>query len=111
MKRRTNRAGAGMICADPPVPGANLDRRPPRVEEDEGHSDRLVGLGMMDPTAFADDIASEMRVYYEARRESWWARKLHAFRYGARPNAHADNLMLGLLFIAERRLREKVNRS
>jgi hypothetical protein len=54
---------------------------------------------MNDPTSVADDIAAEMRRFYEANRETWWDRLW-------RKEECADNLMLGLLFTAQRKMKE-----
>jgi hypothetical protein len=50
---------------------------------------------MMDPTARTDEIARHMRDYYEKHRESWWDRWRKPWRVSA------DNLMLGLLSVAQ----------
>lgn len=58
-----------------------------------------------DPTARADQIADEMRAYYEANREAWWDR----FPLNPRRKMWqiaSDNLMLGLLAIVERAQRD-----
>lgn len=46
----------------------------------------------MDPTARADEIAAEMRAFYEANKDPLWRRLLgmELWRYGA------DDVMLGL---------------
>ena len=51
----------------------------------------------MDPTARDDMIAARVRAWYEANRESWWAR--HA-PFGPAPDrygAHADEFILRLI--------------
>lgn len=53
----------------------------------------------LDPTTRGDLIAERMREYYEANRETWWQRRRR--RYGL-----ADNLMLGLMMVAENAARE-----
>lgn len=52
-----------------------------------------------EPTARGDRIAGLMRTHYEANREGWWDRLWKRWRYTS------DNLMLGLLNIADRELR------
>lgn len=54
-----------------------------------------------DPTSKGDRIAAEMRAFYEANRPRWWQ-----WRERKRWKITADNLMLGLLFIAERGLKD-----
>jgi len=51
---------------------------------------------MMDPTARGDLIAAKVRRWYEANRESWWARhKLGIIgRSPDRDGLHADEFML-----------------
>ena len=47
-----------------------------------------------DPTSVADDVAASVRTWYEANRETWWARH----RPGAdRNGVNADNFMLRLV--------------
>jgi hypothetical protein len=49
-----------------------------------------------DPTARGDEIAAEMRAYYEANKPlRWWQRRRRW------ESQNADSLMLGLLNIAE----------
>lgn len=51
----------------------------------------------MDPTARGDEVAARVRRWYEANRESWWAR--HSI-FGADPDragTHADEFMLRLI--------------
>ena len=50
---------------------------------------------MHDATSFADETARLMREYYEANKPRGW--------FGSRIPHTADNLMLGLSFIADRR--------
>jgi hypothetical protein len=58
---------------------------------------------MADPTAVADSIADKMREYYEANRETWWE------RFGRRTD-QTNNLMLGLMQVYDRELREWAER-
>lgn len=47
-----------------------------------------------DPTAHADNVAMEVRKWYEANRESWWER--HSPWGWLHNRDKADNFMLGL---------------
>lgn len=49
---------------------------------------------MMDPTARGDEIASKVRAWYEANRESWWDRHRPS---ADRRGVHADEFMLGFI--------------
>lgn len=60
----------------------------------------------IDPTMAYDGVAKEVRRYYEANRESNFER----WYYGKRPNATADNFMLGLIAVVEDEI-EKVEKS
>ena len=52
----------------------------------------------MDPTARSDMIAEKVRAWYEANRESWWARhRPQIFSYRDNSGVVADEFMLGLL--------------
>jgi hypothetical protein len=48
----------------------------------------------MDPTARGDEIASKVRQWYEANRESWWDRHRPS---ADRNGSHADEFILGLI--------------
>lgn len=52
---------------------------------------------MMDPTARGDQIASKVRSWYEANRESWWARHRPFAPSPDRDGTHADEFMLRLI--------------
>lgn len=54
-----------------------------------------------EPTSWGDMVADLMRAYYDRNREGWWAWK-------TRREDIADNLMLGLLIIAERNVRARI---
>jgi hypothetical protein len=58
---------------------------------------------MADPTAVADSIADKMREYYEANRETWW------YRFRRRTDT-ADDLMLGLMQVYNREIKEWAER-
>jgi hypothetical protein len=58
---------------------------------------------MMDPTARGDTECSLMRRWYEANRESWWARhRPQIFSYRDNSGVVADNFMIRLLREADR---------
>lgn len=50
----------------------------------------------IDPTSYSDELAWELRKYYEQNRESWWDRRSEIGRLRRR-GVIADDLMLGLL--------------
>jgi hypothetical protein len=54
-----------------------------------------------DPTQRGDDIAQMMRDHYEAHKPLRWWQRRHVWN-----DCRADNLMLGLLNVASRALRE-----
>lgn len=57
-----------------------------------------------DPTARGDQIAEEMRDYYEAHRETWWQRsRFNPNRFAV--GLVADNLMLGLMDVYREAIR------
>jgi hypothetical protein len=57
-----------------------------------------------EPTARGDEIAAEVRTWYEANRESWWDRH----RPGAdRKGWHADEFMLSFVNEVRRLLDEE----
>lgn len=51
----------------------------------------------MDPTARGDEIASKIRCWYEANRESWWARHRPFAPSPDRDGTHADEFILRLI--------------
>ena len=53
-----------------------------------------LGGAVMDATARADEIASRVRAWYEANRETWWDRNRPS---ADRSGLHADEFMLGLI--------------
>ncbi len=62
----------------------------------------------MDPTARGDMIADKVRQWYEANRETWWARHKPGIM-GAGPDragVHADEFMLRLIQAVYRADRE-----
>jgi hypothetical protein len=53
-------------------------------------SDPDVDVEAGDPTAIGDAVADEVRIWYEANRETWWERR-------RRRGDVADNFILGLI--------------
>lgn len=51
----------------------------------------------MDPTARGDEIASKVRAWYEANRESWWDRHRIFAPSPDRDGTHSDEFMLRLV--------------
>jgi hypothetical protein len=62
-----------------------------------------------EPTADGDIMATWLREWYEANRETWWDRNNYPFRQGYpdRAGVTADNFMLELLGQVERLLGAK----
>lgn len=57
---------------------------------------------MIDPTARADAVATEVRQWYEANRESWWDRHAPFLAWRTYIPGTADNFMLKLIKVVRK---------